>query len=198
MFVCASATGYYGDRGDEVLREESPPGTGFLAEVCRDWEAAADPCAGRRRRVSSISEREPCCRAPGARLPRLLPVFRIGAGGPIGSGRQYMSWIALADAVEVIRYLLAREDIAGPVNVVAPHPVTNREFTHALGRVLRRPTLLPVPAVLLRAVFGELADDALLASARVEPARLLQSGYAFRLPEIEGALRALVPRGGSG
>ena len=191
VLVCASATGYYGDRGDEVLREESAPGTGFLADVCRDWEAAAEPARAAGVRVVHLRTGTVLSRAGGA-LGRLLPVFRMGAGGPLGSGRQYMSWIALEDAVAAIRHLLLREDIAGPVNVVAPHPVTNREFTHALGRVLRRPTVVPVPAAVLRAVFGELADDALLASTRAQPSRLLERGYSFRLPEIDGALRALV------
>jgi len=194
VFVCASATGYYGDRGDEVLDEESPPGTGFLADVCREWEAAADPARAAGVRVVHLRTGTVLSRTGGA-LGQLLPVFRMGAGGPLGSGRQYMSWIALADAVAVIQHLLAHEEIAGPVNVVAPHPVTNREFTRALGRVLHRPTLVSVPAAALRMLFGELADSALLASARVEPVRLLRSGYAFRLPEIEGALRALVSPG---
>ena len=192
--VSASATGYYGDRGDEVLTEESAPGSGFLAGLCRDWEAAADPASVAGVRVVHLRTGTVLSPTGGA-LRRLLPTFRIGAGGPIGSGRQYMSWIALADAVEAIRHLLARADLAGPVNVVAPHPVTNREFTRALGRVLRRPTLLPIPAAMLRMLFGELADDALLASARVEPERLLRSGFVFRLPAIDGALRALLSQG---
>ena len=174
--VCASATGYYGDRGDEVLREESPPGKGFLAGVCREWEGGTGE-AGRG------------WGAGGGALANMLPPFRAGAGGRIGSGKQYMSWIALSDLVGVILYALATDSLAGPVNAVAPGPVTNREFTKALGRVLGRPTVAFLPAFAARLLFGEMADELLLAGARVEPAKLVASGYRFRFPELEGALR---------
>ena len=189
--ICASAVGYYGDRGDEILREESGPGTGFLADLCREWEAAAEPARARGIRVAHLRTGTVLSRDGGA-LSRLLPVFRLGLGGAIGSGRQYMSWIALADAIEAIRHVLARDELAGPVNLVSPHPVTNREFTRALGRAVRRPAVLPVPAWMLRLLFGDLADETLLASTRAEPARLLGTGYAFRLPSLGGALTALL------
>jgi len=191
VLVCGSATGYYGDRGDEVLREDSAPGTGFLAGVCQEWEAAAEPARAAGIRVVHL--RTGTVLSPdGGALARLLPVFRLGLGGTLGSGRQYLSWVAIQDVVGAVRHVLGRDGIEGPVNVTAPHPVTNREFTRALGHVLRRPTALPVPAAALRAIFGEVADEALLASARVEPTRLLASDYPFRFTEIAGALRALL------
>jgi uncharacterized protein len=190
--VCASAVGYYGDRGEEVLREESPPGTGFLAEVCRDWEAAADPA--RRAGIRVVALRTGLVLSPaGGALARLLPVFRLGLGGRLGSGRQYASWIAIDDVVGAILHLLESDAVTGPVNLVAPHPVTNREFTAALGRALRRPALLAVPAWALRIALGETAGE-LLASVRAEPAKLRGAGYAFRHPDVEEALRALLGR----
>jgi uncharacterized protein (TIGR01777 family) len=186
--VCASATGYYGDRGDEVLREESPPGTGFLAGVCREWEEATGEAARRGVRVVNLRIGM-VLSAEGGALAKMLPAFRAGAGGRIGSGKQYMSWIALSDLVGVILYALATDSLAGPVNAVAPGSVTNREFTKALGRVLGRPTVAFLPAFAARLLFGEMADELLLAGARVEPAKLSASGYRFRFPELEGALR---------
>jgi uncharacterized protein (TIGR01777 family) len=186
--VCASATGYYGDRGDEVLREESPPGKGFLAGVCREWEEATGEAARRGVRVVNLRIGM-VLSAEGGALAKMLPAFRAGAGGRIGSGKQYMSWIALSDLVGVILYALATDSLAGPVNAVAPGSVTNREFTKALGRVLGRPTVAFLPAFAARLLFGEMADELLLAGARVEPAKLSASGYRFRFPELEGALR---------
>ena len=186
--VCASATGYYGDRGDEVLREESPPGKGFLAGVCREWEEATGEAARRGMRVVNLRIGM-VLSAEGGALAKMLPAFRAGAGGRIGSGKQYMSWIALSDLVGVILYALATDSLAGPVNAVAPGPVTNWEFTKALGRVLGRPTVAFLPAFAARLLFGEMADELLLAGARVEPAKLVASGYRFRFPELEGALR---------
>lgn len=189
--ICASAIGYYGDRGEEVLREESAPGTGFLPEVCREWEGAAEPARQKGMRVVHLRFGVVLSPAAGA-LGKMLFPFRMGAGGVIGSGGQYMSWIALDDAVGAIHHALGTGALEGPVNAVSPHPVTNREFTKALGRVLRRPTIFPMPAFAARIAFGEMADALLLASARVEPARLLATGYAFRYPELEGALRHLL------
>jgi uncharacterized protein (TIGR01777 family) len=186
--VCASATGYYGDRGDEVLREESPPGEGFLAGVCREWEEATGAASRRGIRVVNLRIGMVLSTEGGA-LARMIPAFRAGAGGRIGSGKQYMSWIALSDLVGVILYALAADSLSGPVNAVAPGSVTNREFTKGLGRVLGRPTVAFLPAFAARLLFGEMADGLLLASARVEPAKLLSSGYRFRFPELEGALR---------
>jgi uncharacterized protein (TIGR01777 family) len=188
VLVSASAIGYYGDRGAEVLREQSRPGRDFLADVCRAWEAATAAAAQRRIRVVNLRIGMVLSAAGGALAKMLLP-FKMGAGGRIGSGQQYMSWIALDDLIGVIHHVLLTDSLQGPVNAVAPHPVTNSEFTRTLGRVLRRPTLLPLPAFAARAAFGEMADALLLASTRVEPAKLKDSHYAFRYPELEGALR---------
>ena len=192
VLVSASAVGYYGDRGDEIVREESPPGTGFLADVCRQWEDAVEPARRAGIRVVNIRTGLVLSSA-GGMLPRILPLFRLGLGGRLGSGRQYMSWIAIEDVVGALLHLMAHEAIQGPVNLVSPHPVTNREFTSALGRVLSRPTPFPVPAPALRIVLGEVAGE-LVASVRAEPARLMASGYSFGFPDIDGALRGLLSR----
>ncbi len=189
--VCASAIGCYGDRGDEVLREESPPGNDFLAGVCRAWEGAAEPAARRGIRVVHLRFGVILSPAGGA-LAKMLPPFRLGLGGRIGSGRQYVSWITLDDALGAIQHALTTETLRGPANAVSPRPVTNLEFTRTLGRVLSRPTIFPMPAAAARLVFGEMADALLLSSQRVEPARLLLSGYRFRHPDLEGALRHLL------
>jgi uncharacterized protein len=188
--ICASATGYYGDRGDEILVEESAPGAGFLAGVCREWEAAAEPARAAGIRVAHL--RSGVVLSPtGGALARLVPVFRLGLGGRLGNGRQFMPWITLDDEIEAIVHVLTRGDLRGPVNLVSPIPVTNREFTAALGRVLRRPTLFPVPEGMLRLALGEVAGE-LFASQRVHPARLLGTGYTFRHPELESALRRFI------
>jgi hypothetical protein len=190
--VCASAVGYYGDRGEELLTEESPHGAGFLAEVCREWEAASAPAARKGIRVVALRIGM-VLSVKGGALARMLPLFRAGLGGVIGGGRQYISWVALDDLPGIVLHALQCGGLSGPVNAVAPRPVTNREFTEALGRALSRPTLLPVPAFALRlAVGGEMADALLLASARGIPRRLKETGYHFRYPEIGGALRHLL------
>ncbi len=189
--VFASAVGYYGNRGDEILREESPPGSGFLAEVCREWEAATEPAAQKGIRVVRLRIGIVLSPAGGA-LAAMLPAFKIGAGGPIGGGKQYVSWITLDDLTMVIDHVIKTETLQGPVNAVTPNPVTNAEFTKTLGKVLGRPTALPMPAFAARLAFGEMANELLLASTRVEPARLLASGYTFRYPHLEGALRHLL------
>jgi len=190
--VCASAIGYYGDRGEDLLTEESPPGTGFLPDVCREWEAASDPAARKGIRVVALRIGMVLTSKGGA-LPQMLPLFRAGLGGVLGGGRQYVSWIALDDLPGIVLHALQCEKMRGPVNAVAPVPVTNRELTEALGKTLSRPTLLPVPAFALRlAVGGEMADALLLASARVAPRRLEETGYRFRFPELSGALRHLL------
>jgi len=188
VLVSASAVGYYGNRDDEVLTESSGPGTGFLAEVCGAWEAAADPARRGGIRVTHPRFGVVLAREGGI-LAKIAPIFRLGAGGPLGHGRQYLPWVAIDDAVGAILLGLEREDLDGPVNIVAPRAVTNREFTAALGRALGRPAMIPVPAAALRAMFGEMADEALLASQRVEPARLRAAGYAFRFGELEAALQ---------
>jgi uncharacterized protein (TIGR01777 family) len=188
VLVSASAVGYYGDRGAEVLREESRPGRDFLADVCRAWEAATAPAAQRGIRVVNLRFGMVLSAAGGALAKMLFP-FKMGVGGIVGSGQQYMSWIALDDVIGAIHHALITDTLHGPVNAVAPNPVINAVFTKTLGRVLRRPTLVPLPAFAARAAFGEMADALLLASTRVEPAKLQDTHYTFRYPELEGALR---------
>ena len=185
VFVCASAVGYYGDRGDELLDEDSPAGGGFLASVCRDWEAAAATAATVCERVVMLRFGVVLSAAGGA-LPRMLAPFRFGLGGRLGSGRQYFPWIHLDDAVAAIRHLLDRGE--GPANLTAPEPVTNADLTRSLAHTLRRPALFPAPTPALVAVFGAMAREALLASARVVPARLLSGGFAYRHPTLDSAL----------
>ncbi|MEU6533018.1 TIGR01777 family oxidoreductase [Streptomyces sp. NPDC046928] len=190
VFVNGSAIGYYGETGERAVDESSPPGTGFLPELCVEWEAAAAPAreAGVRTvfvRTGLVVARE------GGAWGRLFPLFRAGLGGRLGDGRQYWSFVSLHDEVAAIRHLLDADDLSGPFNVTAPEPVTNREITAAMGRVLHRPALLPVPAPVLRTVLGEMAGD-VLGSQRVRPARLLESGFTFAFPDIEGAIRAAV------
>ncbi|HEU4370298.1 MAG TPA: TIGR01777 family oxidoreductase [Methylomirabilota bacterium] len=194
VFVSASAVGFYGDRSDELVDEATGPGRGFLADVCKEWEAATRPASDAGVHVVNVRLGVVLSRRGGA-LPTLLRPFRVGAGGPIGTGRQYMSWIAIDDVVGAIEHLLRAETVTGPVNLVAPDAVTNGEFTKALGRVLRRPTVLPVPAFALRLLLGEMADEMLLASTRVRPSRLLESAYRFRHPRLEAALRHLLGKG---
>jgi len=189
--LSASAIGYYGDQGDKELTEDGPTGDLFLSEVCREWEAAARPAreAGMRvvhPRIGVVLSKR------GGALAKMLTPFKLGVGGRIGGGKQWMSWITLADLVGVLRFLISENSLSGPVNAVAPHPVTNLEFTKTLGRVLGRPTIFPMPAPMARLALGEMADELLLASTRVKPARLKAAGYAFRHPELEAALRAVL------
>lgn len=188
VLLCASATGFYGDRGATPLDEHSHPGRGFLAEVCVAWEQAARRARDFGTRVVSFRLGVVLAREGGA-LARMVPLFRLGLGGRLGDGRQYLPWIALDDVVHVLDHLVARDDLEGAVNVVAPEPVTNAAFTGVLARVLGRPAILPAPAFALRALLGDAADELLLASARVIPERLLGSGYTFRFPRLEEALR---------
>lgn len=190
VLVSASAIGYYGDRGDELVDESSAPGEDFLSQVTRDWESAAAPAAAAGIRV--VLPRIGLVVAPrGGLLAPLLPIFRLGLGGPLASGRQWWSWITLDDLVGVITFALREEALRGPVNAVAPHPVTNADFARTLGRVLRRPALIPVPAFALRLRYGKAADGALLTGCRVSCARLVAAGFTFRAPELEPALRSL-------
>ena len=188
VLVSASAIGFYGDRGDEDLTEESPAGSGFLSEVCREWEAATEAAAAKGIRVVHARLGVVLSRDGGA-LAKMLTPFKLGAGGIVGNGRQYVSWITLDDTVAALAHLLATETVSGPVNLVAPAPVTNREFTKTLGRVLRRPTVFPLPGFVARVVFGEMADELLLGSTRVKPVNLLDSGYVFRHGSLEEGLR---------
>jgi uncharacterized protein len=194
LLVCASGVNCYGsNRGDEVLTEDSPRGSGFLAEVGREWEAASAAAIARGIRVVNLRFGV-VLDAGGGALATMLPPFRLGLGGVIGGGAQWMSWIALGDAIGAIRHALTADILRGPVNAVAPTPVTNAEFTRTLGRVLGRPTVMPVPAFAARLALGEMADELLLGSLRVVPARLQASGYRFRQPTLEGALRATLGR----
>lgn len=187
VFINASATGIYGDRGDEVLTEASAAGTGFLADVCRAWE---EPLAALPAGVRAVALRTGVVLTPqGGALAKMLPAFRLGVGGRLGNGRQWMSWITLDDLVGAIGHVLVDPRCQGPVNAVAPTPVTNAAFTAALGAALRRPAILPVPVFALRLLFGQMADEALLSSARVEPKALLDTGFEFRHRGIETALR---------
>ncbi len=193
VLVSASAIGFYGDRGDEVLDEQSSPGDNFLASVAKEWEDATSPASEAGIRV--VCTRFGVILSPkGGALAKMLTPFRLGAGGNVGSGKQYWSWIALDDVVGAVHHALMTEELRGPVNVVAPEPLTNAEFTKVLGKVLHRPTILPVPAPAARLALGQMADELLLASARVEPARLRESGYEYRYPELEQALRHLLGR----
>ena len=193
VVVSISAVGYYGDRGDEVLTEESAPGADFLAKVCREWEAAAEPA--RRAGIRVVHPRLGIVLSPqGGALGTTLPIFKLGGGGKIGSGRQWWSWVALDDVVGSIVHALTEETVEGPVNVGSPNPMTNAEYTKVLGKVLGRPTVLPLPAPAARIMLGEVADALLLASQRMRPAKLKVTGYAFRYPQLEGALEHLLGR----
>lgn len=193
VLVSASATGFYGDRGEEALHEESASGEDFLSEVCREWEKAtlAASQAGIRvvhLRIGFVLSAE------GGGLPKMLTPFKLGVGGRVGSGRQFISWLTLDELVSIIRRALEDEHLRGPVNAVAPGAVTNAEFTKTLGHVLGRPTVLPVPAFAARLAFGEMADAILLSSTRVVPARLQEAGYQFQHPELEGALKHVLKK----
>ena len=196
VLVAASAMGIYGDRRDEILTEGSvPPGppADFLVEVGREWEAATDPA--REAGIRVVHLRLGLVLTPsGGALGRMLPAFRLGVGGPLGNGRQWVSWISIDDAIGAMHHALLTPSLSEPVNTAAPAPVTSRDFAATLGRVLRRPALLPVPATALRLLFGEMADTALLGSQRLSPARLLASGYSFRHPRLEEALRHVLGR----
>ncbi len=191
VLISASATGYYGNRHDEEVDELAPSGNGFLAEVCREWEMAAEPAhdAGIRLVKLRIG---PVLSPQGGALAKMLTPFKLGLGGVIGSGRQYFSWIALDDLVSAIVFALENESLVGPVNAVAPGAVTNREFTKTLGRVLGRPTIFPMPAFAARLAFGEMADEMLLGGVRVAPHELIKTDFPFAFPELEPALRHLL------
>ena len=191
--IAASAIGFYGDRGDEILNETSPPGEGFLPDVCAAWEQATQLAMEKGIRVVNTRFGIILSKEGGA-LAKMLPPFRMGVGGRIGSGKQWMSWIALNDVIEGLNYALTNESLRGPVNFVAPKPVTNAEFTKTLGRVLSRPTFFPVPAFAARLALGEMADALLLSSQRVEPTRLKDANYQFRFSGLREALSHLMRR----
>ena len=191
VLVCASAVGIYGDRGDELLTEESAPGQGFLPRVCEAWEAAPEGAAALGIRVVHLRFGVVLAKQGGA-LKSLLPVFQAGLGGRLGDGRQWMSWVTLEDVVGAIRFALEKITLHGPFNVVAPNPATNRAFTTALGEVLHRPAPWIVPAFALKLMFGQMAEDTLLASTRAVPAGLEAAGFSFQYPELEPALTAVL------
>lgn len=191
VLVSASAIGYYGHRADEVLTEESLPGAGFLADVCREWEAAVEPARRAGIRVANLRTGVVLSRRGGA-LSRMLPAFQMGAGGNIGSGQQWMSWVSCEDVVGAIHHIVTHPELAGPINAVAPQAVTNSRFTAVLGGVLHRPTVLSVPEFAAHLLLGEMADNLLLASALVTPRKLLDSGYTFRHAALEPMLRGLL------
>jgi len=191
VFVSASAIGFYGNRGNEVLTEQSAAGNDFLAGVCKEWEQSAEPAAEKgirlvKARFGIILDKD------GGALAKMLPPFRMGIGGRIGDGKQWMSWIGLADVIEALEFVIENQVLSGPVNFVAPNPVTNATFTSALGRILGRPTFLPVPAFGARLAFGEMADALLLSSQRVEPKRLNETAYRFRYSNLNDALSEIL------
>ncbi len=192
-FICASAIGYYGSRGDEILNEASPSGTGFLAAVCQEWEAATEAAA--HAGIRSVNLRIGLVLSPnGGALKQMLLPFRLGLGGKIGSGLQWWSWIHIEDLVCALHHVLQNESLKGPVNMTSPSPVTNSEFAQILAGVLKRPAMLRVPAFAARLALGELAEEGLLASARVKPKRLIENGFEFRYPRLERALATLLDR----
>jgi hypothetical protein len=193
VLVCSSAVGFYGDRGPQLLTEDSPPGADFLARVCVAWEAAADPAREAGLRVVHLRTGVVLDPAGGA-LAKMLPLYRLGLGGRMGDGRQYLSWLTRDEAVGIITHALGSDELAGPVNAVAPNPVTNAEFTAVLGRVLGRPAVMTVPRFGPRLLLGEMAEALLFASQRVLPQRLTADGYGFRAPLLEPALRDLLGR----
>jgi uncharacterized protein (TIGR01777 family) len=190
VYIVASATGIYGDRGDELLDESSAPGQGFLADLCRAWEDATETADKAGIRVVHL--RTGVVMGSGGALAKMLPIFRLGLGGPLGSGRQWMSWIALDDWIAAAHFLLNQKNLSGPINMVAPQPVTSADFAHALGRAVHRPAVLSAPEFALHLAMGEMADEALLASQRAVPKRLLDAGFHFRYPGIDEALREAV------
>lgn len=191
VFVSASAIGFYGNRGDEMLTEQSAAGNDFLAGVCKEWEQSAEPAAEKgirlvKARFGIILDKD------GGALAKMLSPFRMGIGGRIADGKQWMSWIALADVVGALEFVLENQALSGPVNFVAPNPVTNATFTSTLGSILGRPTFLPVPAFGARLAFGEMADALLLSSQRVEPKRLNETGFRFRYSNLNDALSEIL------
>jgi uncharacterized protein len=190
-FVCASAIGYYGDRGDEVLQETSASGAGFLSDVCREWEATTQVAADAGIRTVQLRTGVVFSTKGGALAKMLMP-FKLGLGGRVGSGRQWMSWIDTQDMVGGIQHILKTDALTGPVNMVAPNPVTNAEFTKTLASVLRRPAIFPMPEFAVKIAFGEMGETVLLGSQRVEPVKLAESGYQFRFSELRKSLESLL------
>jgi uncharacterized protein (TIGR01777 family) len=191
VFICSSAIGYYGSRGDEILHEESAPGEGFLPDVCREWEEATQAAADAG--IRTVQIRTGVVLSPkGGALGKMMTPFKLGLGGRIGDGRQWMSWIDVQDMLGAIHHILKSDLLRGPVNMVAPKPVTNEEFTKTLASVLSRPAIFPVPAFVVKLAFGEMGETVLLGSQRVEPTRLVTSGYPFRFSTLRASLENVV------
>ena len=189
VFVCGSAVGFYGDAGDQVVTESSPAGEGFLADLVVAWEQAAAPAQAAGIRTVLARSGIVLTRRGGS-LPKMLPLFRLGIGGPFGSGKQWISWITLTDEIAALRLLIERDDIAGPVNLAAPEPVTSKTFSRALGRALHRPAVVPTPRFGPALILGrEFADQVLFVSQRVEPAVLIKAGYEFVHPDIDRGMQ---------
>ena len=193
VFISASAIGFYGNRGDEILREDSPPGEGFAAEICRQWEGATQPAA--KAGIRTVQMRiGVVMSADGGALPAMLTPFRLGLGGRLGTGRQWWTWVSVRDVVGAIQHVLNHETLSGPVNTVAPNPVTNAEFTRILASVLNRPAIFPMPAFVVRLIFGEMGEELFLGSQRVEPAKLVATGYRFQHQDLKKALKEILQR----
>jgi uncharacterized protein (TIGR01777 family) len=193
VFISASAVGFYGNRGDEILSENSLSGEGFAAEICRQWEAATEPAAKAGIRTAQMRIGV-VMSADGGALPEMLTPFRLGLGGRLGNGRQWWTWVSVRDVVGAIQHVLNHESLSGPVNAVAPNPVTNAEFTRILASVLNRPAIFPMPAFAVRLIFGEMGEELFLGSQRVEPAKLAASGYPFQHPDLKNALKEILLR----
>lgn len=191
VFICASAIGYYGNRESEILTEESSKGEGFLAGVCEEWEEATRLAAAKGIRTLNLRIGM-VLSAQGGPLKQMLPAFKAGIGGRLGSGSQYISWIAIDDLVRIIDYAIQHEHLAGPLNAVSSHPITNQEFTQVLGHILRRPTFFSIPAFMVKLIFGQLGEEVLLSSTRVKPKKLEEEGFQFNYPYLEQALKVLV------
>jgi len=193
LLISASAIGFYGDRGEETLTEDSSKGTGFLADVCKKWEEATHIALSSGIRV--VNMRFGMVLSPhGGALKRMLIPFKLGLGGIVGQGRQYISWIAIEDVLSAIDHIIKNEDISGPINFVSPNPVTNRYFTKTLAQILHRPALIPLPSLMAQVLFGEMAKELLLSSTKVIPKRLIDSGYRFIYPRLESALKAYLSK----
>jgi uncharacterized protein (TIGR01777 family) len=193
VFISASAVGFYGNRGDEILSEDSPSGEGFAAEICRQWEAATQPAAKAGIRTAQMRIGV-VMSADGGALPEMLTPFRLGLGGRLGNGRQWWTWVSVRDVVGAIQHVQHHESLSGPVNAVAPNPVTNAEFTRILASVLNRPAVFPMPAFAVRLIFGEMGEELFLGSQRVEPTKLAASGYRFQHPDLKHALKEILQR----
>ncbi|MDA3833573.1 MAG: TIGR01777 family oxidoreductase, partial [Spirochaetales bacterium] len=189
VFICASAMGFYGNRGSELLDESSNGGKGFLADVCREWESATQPARSAGIRTINLRTGIVLAKEGGA-LNRMIKVFRRGGGAILGDGKQYMSWISLDDVVLAIEYIIQMLSISGPVNLVSPHPVTNREFTQTLSRLMKRPSFMKIPKTVLRLLVGEMADEVLFYSEKAYPEKLIKAGYSFKHEHLEEALRS--------